>query len=104
MLTIRKPEWPCSNAFCVKLNIANTLFKYLTADFEQKIFSLYTTNYLPALASKALPKGTSTGDKEQGAILNAFQLLMPQAEDTLNSFFRLLLMYNIFISIIYQYH
>lgn len=84
--------------FALNLNIAKTLFKYLTVDFEQKIFSLYTTNYLPALASKALPKGTSTGDKERGAILNAFQLLMPQVEDTLNSFFRLLLMY------IYFYH
>ena len=88
MLTTKKPEWRYSNVFFVNLtlSIANALSKCFTIDFEQVYFSLYETNYLPALASKGWSKRTFRFDKVRGAILHALLICSSlESEDTLNN-------------------
>ena len=68
-----------STSLLLTLNIANPLFDCFTIDFEQLYFSLYKTNYLAALASKAWSKWTFIVDKARGEVLNAFfNLLIPR--------------------------
>ena len=62
-------------SFLLTLNTAYALLECLTIDLEQVYFSLYKTNYLPALASKACSKPTFTVDMVRGAILNAFLIV-----------------------------
>ena len=50
-------------SFLLTLNIANALSEGFIIDFDQVYFSLYETNYLPALASEAWSKQTFIFDK-----------------------------------------
>ena len=70
-------------SFLLTLNIANALAECLPIDFEQVYFSLYGTNYLPVVASKAWSKQTFTFYKVLGAFLNAFLICSAlESEDT----------------------